>query len=60
MVLSYTSLNEVFYLYSGNGLKPISAYPGPRVLVGAVTMFARIFDGFENGLIAPDIAKNEK
>jgi len=46
-------------LYSGNGLKPISAYPGPLVLVGLVLKFGGSFSFFGEGILTLDIAKSK-
>jgi len=45
-------------LYSGKGLKPISAYPGPLVLVGLVVMFGGSFSFLGEGILTLDIAKS--
>lgn len=45
------------YLYSGYGLKPISAYPAPLVLVALVNILPVYFSFFGNGFLTPDIAE---
>lgn len=44
------------YLYSGNGLKPISVYPGPLVLVALVKIFGGSLSFFGEGILRLDIA----